>query len=75
MVTGGLTHLSRFMKSKFLSIEFIDGFLGPSKWKNVNNVLYLCLLSLLVATLIMHCYLFDLLLIVHVSLLIPFLFV
>jgi hypothetical protein len=45
MVTGGLTHLSRFMKSKFLSIEFIDGFLGPSKWKNVNNVLYLCLLT------------------------------
>jgi hypothetical protein len=45
MVTGGLTQLSRFMKSKFLSIEFIDGFLGPSKWKNVNSVLYLCLLT------------------------------
>lgn len=45
MVTGGLIHLSRFMRSKFPLVEFIDGFPGPSKWTNVNNVLYLCFLT------------------------------
>uniref|UniRef100_A0A6N2L6X8 RNA helicase n=1 Tax=Salix viminalis TaxID=40686 RepID=A0A6N2L6X8_SALVM len=34
MATGGLIHSSRIMRSKFLLVEFIDGFPGPSKWAN-----------------------------------------